>query len=389
MKINFIEVKNFRKMQSCRIEFDEEKTLLVGANNSGKTSAMTALRKFLISPKSLEIRDISIGNWSAFDLAGDNWENDVETTIELNELLPKLDVWLDVPLTQIHHVVHIIPSADWNGGMIGVRLSFEIEDQNLLKAAYLDERSNAKTIEDEAQGEYKPSVSPRNLVEFLEKRFSKYLSLKAYSLDPDQIINPDNKGRASLQSLADDPLELEQNPFHSLINLREIPAMREFSIGGSTPENEDVKAERLIRSLSDHVRSYYDKHIDNADVMSADDIAAYSALQQAEKAFDQRLKTGFASVFDELSDLGVPGVNNPSIEVNTKFRTLDGLSHSTAVQYTVFKPEVGQETRYLPESFAGLGYQNLIASSICSFQGGSSTIDPYARIRGHSSWNSC
>ncbi len=42
MKVDFIEIKNFRKLQSCRVDFDKEKTLLVGANNSGKTSAMMA-----------------------------------------------------------------------------------------------------------------------------------------------------------------------------------------------------------------------------------------------------------------------------------------------------------------------------------------------------------
>lgn len=138
--------------------------------------------------------------------------------------------------------------------------------------------------------------------------------------------------------------------------------MRDFSTGGSSSSvSEDAKSNRLIRTLSDHVRDYYDQHIDQSDEMNTDDIGAFSALQQAEKAFDQRLKTGFASVFEELTGLGIPGINNPSIVINTKFKSLDGLSHSSAVQYRVSEPEDGQEERYLPESYAGLGYQNLIA----------------------------
>lgn len=46
MKIAFVEIQNFRKLQSCRIEFGPESHVFVGANNSGKTSAMTALKKF-------------------------------------------------------------------------------------------------------------------------------------------------------------------------------------------------------------------------------------------------------------------------------------------------------------------------------------------------------
>ncbi len=354
MKIDFIEVKNFRKLQSCRIEFDEKMTLLVGANNSGKTSAIIALRKFLISPKSIEIRDVSIGNWSAIDQVGDDWEAGIESKHTINELLPFLDIWLDVPLMQIHHVVHIIPNADWAGGAIGVRLRFEVIEINALKISYLEARSAAKKIENGATEEQKLSVAPRNLSEFLESSLSKYLKQKAYSLDPVHLASPDSKGRACMQALPDDALEIEGAPFQGLINFREIPAERDFStVGSSSSGGEDVKSERLIRTLSEHVRSYYDTHVDKADEVNADDIGAFSALQRAEKAFDQRLKTGFSAVFDELTDLGIPGINNPSIVINTKFKSLDGLSHGSAVQY-LFGVRVNLNPCWNPASWKSL-----------------------------------
>ena len=143
MKIDFVEIKYFRKLESCRIELDQKKTLLVGANNSGKTSAMTAFRKFLIAPKSLEIRDVSIGNWDSIDRYGASLENDEELEFTLNDLLPTLDIWLDVPLNKIHHVVHILPNADWSGGAIGVRLQFEVASLEALKANYLEARGGS------------------------------------------------------------------------------------------------------------------------------------------------------------------------------------------------------------------------------------------------------
>ncbi len=48
LKISFVEVQNFRKLKSIRIDFDGQTTIFVGANNSGKTSAMLALRYFLL-----------------------------------------------------------------------------------------------------------------------------------------------------------------------------------------------------------------------------------------------------------------------------------------------------------------------------------------------------
>lgn len=107
MKIDFVEIKYFRKLESCRITFDQKKTLLVGANNSGKTSAMTAFRKFLLAPKTVEIRDISIGNWPSIDRLGALWETGKEADLTLSDMFPALDIWLDVPLDKIHHVVHI------------------------------------------------------------------------------------------------------------------------------------------------------------------------------------------------------------------------------------------------------------------------------------------
>lgn len=47
MRILAITIQNFRKLLQCHIEFSEKTTLFVGANNSGKTSAMDALGKFL------------------------------------------------------------------------------------------------------------------------------------------------------------------------------------------------------------------------------------------------------------------------------------------------------------------------------------------------------
>jgi predicted ATP-dependent endonuclease of OLD family len=39
MRIKFIEVQNFRKLKSIRIDFSKDKTLFVGENNSEKTPA--------------------------------------------------------------------------------------------------------------------------------------------------------------------------------------------------------------------------------------------------------------------------------------------------------------------------------------------------------------
>lgn len=343
---------------------------------------MVALRKFLLSPKDFELRDISIGNWSAIDSIGSDWEQEREPATLLSEYLPSLDVWLEVPITQIHHVVHILPSVDWDGGAIGVRLQYEFKSMADLKADFLEARRKAKEIETGSLDDPKPSVEPRSLVDFLQGDLSSYTELKAYSLDTKKLNEPDSKGNASVQKLEDDALELTGNPFHGLINIREIPALRDFSEGGSSQyDGKNPKSERVSSSLSGHVRGYYEQHIDKSEDINVDDIGAYGALQQAEKAFDKRLKTGFSPVLEELEELGVPGVNNPDIVINTRFKSLEGLSHDSAVQYRVSDPADGEEERYLPESYAGLGYQNLIAMVFLLMRFRQDWIEPRETVR--------
>lgn len=286
MRISFIEIKGFRKLQSCRLDLDPKKTLLVGANNSGKTSAMIALRKFLLAPKSLETRDISIQNWTKIDAFGKAWEDEREPEVDLKSLLPSLDIWLHVPLEQIHYVIHILPNVDWSGGLIGVRLQFFIKDIEKLRCDYIEKRSGAKEIEERAPDEQKPSLLPRTLIEFLDSDLSKYGELKAYSLDASRLVTPDTKGRACIQALDDEALEIEGEPFKYLISIRDIPALRDFSPRTVSGLDSDAKSERVIRTLSEHVRSYFNEHLEQPDTINSDDIVAFSAIQKAEKALD-------------------------------------------------------------------------------------------------------
>ena len=47
MKIQSVHIRNYRKLKNCHIDFGEKETVLVGANNSGKTSAISAIVWFL------------------------------------------------------------------------------------------------------------------------------------------------------------------------------------------------------------------------------------------------------------------------------------------------------------------------------------------------------
>lgn len=107
MKISFVEIQNFRKLKQCRIEFGENNTLFVGPNNSGKTSAMEALQKFL-GKRNFNFNDITLSNHILINKIGENWiNNSEEFNIEIDiweKLLPSLDIWIDVKEDEIQYV---------------------------------------------------------------------------------------------------------------------------------------------------------------------------------------------------------------------------------------------------------------------------------------------
>ena len=47
MKIYTIQIENFRLLKNFSIDIEDELSLIIGKNNSGKTSILSALDKFL------------------------------------------------------------------------------------------------------------------------------------------------------------------------------------------------------------------------------------------------------------------------------------------------------------------------------------------------------
>ncbi|XVJ51961.1 MAG: AAA family ATPase [Vampirovibrio sp.] len=350
MKIAFVEIQNFRKLKSVRIDFSEKTTLFVGANNSGKTTAMVALRRFLKYPNELDLQDFTICSWREIYKIGLAWEKSEEAPKDLtewSEILPSLDIWLDVAMNEIHYVSHLIPTLDWNGGLLGVRLRLEPKDIESLYSEYWKHSEHVKKVNPTK----KIPLWPSNLKEFLDKKFSTEFGVRAYLLDPSKLIDPKN-GFAKPQKLLDDLDPIEGSPFSKLIHINEINAQRGFSDAGTDCE-----------SLSKQLRNYYEKHLDTSEVPEGKDIEVLEAIHEAQNTFDEKLKTCFEKPITEVEKLGYPGLNDPKITISTRIKPMDGLNHPSALQYEILSNSENPNplALCLPEQYNGLGYQNLIS----------------------------
>jgi predicted ATP-dependent endonuclease of OLD family len=383
--IEFVEIANFRKLLSTRVDLSTTTTLFVGANNSGKTSAMLALRRFL-SPRrcSFEMHDFTLCHWPAIIALGESWiaARDAEDVIDLVvdpwvSVLPTLDLWLHVEAGQMHQVRDLIPTLDWDGGRLGVRLRYEPKDLDRLYKDFVGAVSDVKAMKEAAitaaAAEHpdadppldppKLRIWPESLVDFLSKRLSTHFTIRAYSLDPAKLTAPD-KSQARLQALLSASLPIEGDPLNGLIRVHDIPAQRGFGGEQTGLDEEDAPSTAAGSRLSDQLRSYYAKHLDPTKGPDPMDLGALQAIEAAQDAFDKRLTESFKDAFTEVEGMGYPGVTDPRPRVSTRLKAIDGLNHSAAISFEVdVIAEDGATTPLLrlPEANNGLGYQNLIS----------------------------
>jgi len=351
MEIKSINIQNFRKLLNCHIELSRENTIFVGANNSGKTSAIDALKKFLDERKLL-FNDITLSHRTKINNIGNKWVQE-ETSIpedfmEWESIVPKMDIWLKVTPQEIHHVINIIPTLKWRGNYVGVRLAFFpneidklfIDYRNSYYAARNSEKTNPNSTSDII-------LFPKDLCDYIENKFSSHFSIKAFILDPDCMEKQPPPATSNLIECS------TNNPLKGLIKVDIIDAQRGFSDPDSS--HESSKKGKL---LSSQLSNYYDKHLDPEKNPSTEDLEILEATEKARATFNENLGKKFNAAIKELESLGYPGISDPNLTISVGENTSESLKHNSDVQYSLSKNDPMLK---LPEKYNGLGYQNLIS----------------------------
>lgn len=351
MRISRINIKNFRKLENVEILLDKETTLLVGANNSGKTSAIEALCKFFQKDKKkFVLYDWTISNWDEINEIGQYIEmtevyNSVEFYGKWIDLCPTLDLWFHISEEELHHVIQLIPTLDWTGGMLGIRFSYE---PKLMEELFYDYKETIRNIKRLKGSKPELYLWPNDLCDFLKKKMNSYFSLAYYTLDPIFYEKSDALINSNLE-------KLDTNPLRDLVKIDVINAQRGFS-----DSNGETSGMSSSGKLSKQLRNYFDNQLSpQEDLPEKRDLGYIEEVVKAQTKFDIILNSSFEKPIEELRSLGYPGFTDPKIHISTKMSYTDSLDHSSAVQYSTTKKDT-RHTR-LPEDYTGLGYQNLIS----------------------------
>lgn len=329
MYIKTLKIRNFRKLKEVEINFQSDKTIFIGANNSGKTSAITAMNLFLNGQK-FSHYDFSLSNHLKIN---ELFESETApSNQDFEGIFPAIDLWFSVEGKDIHYVSRLLPTLDWAGGDLGVRLRYEINDISKLYSEYKTVRNKVKD---------KSGLFPKDMMDYLSKNLSDYFEIRRYILDPakkQEVQKQETLGEA-----------LEDNPLKNLLQINTINAQR-----GMNDEVSDAEQTEK-RKLTALMTAYYSAHLDpNKGEMTENDVKALEELHKAAETFTSNMRDNFGPALKELSKIGYPPFGAPDITINPQVRATDGISHPNALQY---KTENGL---CLPETYNGLGYQNLI-----------------------------
>lgn len=356
MLISSVHIRNFRKLKECSIDLANDTTILVGANNSGKTSAIMAFKKFLSSESKFLTRDFTLYLWKTinekFGRVWESLEDNAEYAPSVDEwidVLPTFDLWISASEEEAYLLDTLVTSLEANQTLYGLRIRLE----PLVEILFHDYReAYRKSKEAKEQLGEDVKLYPKNLHDFIEKsdNISKYFKRRYYVLTPDNMYN--ENGNYVFQGTSD--FSLESYPLNDILKIDFIDAYREFSEWQGQRDN-------AIDTLSKQFQEYHKKvYEDREDTYSnQDDVKLQKSLNDAHDAHNKKLQNDLSPLIVSLKEINYPGFSNPSIFIESVTKLADSI-HETSIQFEID----GQDEVKLYESFNGLGYRNLLSMCI-------------------------
>lgn len=333
MYLKTFQLKNFRRLKNVRVDLEEKETIFVGANNSGKTSATYAFRLFLGSGKrKFKVYDFSSECWEQFNLLA------TDESLDAPEI--SLDLWFNVDELNLHRVIGILPSLEWQGKPVGIRLCYKPKDSKKLVENFKAAREENRK-KDEEREEF-------TVCDYLERALTEEYEIVYYVLDAEKFDTDTNAQLPDYEPHLIESAKEGAELIGSLLRVDFLDAQRHLSDSGDSGRYEN---------LSKRLGRYYRKNTEKPEV----DPGAISAIRSSEEKINNHLTEAFEPLLTSLKELGYPGVSNPNPIIKSVLNIEEILNSGTEVHYALPADAEGTENaRTLPDQYNGLGFKNLI-----------------------------
>lgn len=320
MKITSIQIRNFRRLERVAIEFEEDETVFVGPNNSGKTSAAAAFRCFL-GNKDFRVHDLSVSKVPTIDVFGGGGGAEDLPMIEM-------DLWFSIDPNHISfgRAFTLLPELSDELDKVGIRLKYQPRDPVKMRDDYW---AAYPLIDGETR--------LRTLSQFLgtDSNLKQHYEISYYSLD--------DSGEETLETQLDS--KDGKSLLKDLLRVDFVDAQRSMN------DDEATRSGRLSTAFS----AFYKKNLEQAEAEQS----AYQVIDENNQKLTQHYQTHFSGLMDVIKGLGVPSINDRGIKIVSSLSPLEALQGSTDLLY------IDEERNHeLPESYNGLGFKNLIYMAI-------------------------
>jgi predicted ATP-dependent endonuclease of OLD family len=303
MYISKIKIRNFRLLRDTILDLEESKrkelALLIGRNNSGKTSFITLFDKFY--------REIKF-TYDDFSLCLRKNILGISDSTDVNTLA--IQMILEIKYTKEDNLENLSDFIlDLDPAITTVKILFEcaINKKNLLnELSAIDKKEK-----------------------FIAKNLSDYLDINIYVFDKDENMLTLNRHLL---------IKKEAKSVINLINFQAIHAKRDVASSESNTRDKKV--------LSALTTKYFNKE----NRVSPE---AFNAINESILKMDSSLDENYKMYFDPFLKNSKDFLNITDIKVVSDLQSQEIMSNYSRIVY-------GEGDNYLPEHLNGLGYMNIL-----------------------------
>lgn len=305
MKVKKIEIYNYRALKEVYLDLEDELSLIVGKNNTGKTSCISIIRKFLGKKNEFNFDDFNI-EFQKEIINVLNKEVEVENYKELKILMK---MYIEYNKTDnLKNISDLLMDLDVNNNFLTLQFEYVLDYENYKKI-----------LEDYKIFEKK--VKNKDIEFYIRNYYKKYFKIikKSLSQSDYKIIEDISK----------------------ILNIEYISAKRDVK------SNEyDSSSDKTLSKLS---YKYFD-NVNNLEEFQITDLK--QELFIMDEKLNEIYKKDFLPVVDNISKFSYGSECNLKIISHLEENNI--LKDNTNVMYE-------NEGCNLPEDYNGLGYMNLFA----------------------------
>lgn len=321
MKIKTVEITNFRLLKDVVISLEDSTTVIVGRNNSGKTSLTEVFRRLIGDKKpSFSLHDFSISSIAGFR----------EALIEYKDLAEDDDVRALIPKIEIKITIEYPPEADDLGALGDFIIDLDAASN---KAVIVIEYSLANGKID-ALFEGVEALEEADIAKFmksLKEKIPAFFETRIYAQDPSDATNIS---------------AMDYSRFRAVIGAGFINAQR--GLDDDTHSEKDVLGKVLSQLFK---TSKSDAAPDDMKVQSD---ALQAIVGNVQEIVDTDFNSELNKLLPALELFGYPGLADHQLSTETTIDVANILDSHTKIRY-----EQGGGL-FLPETYNGLGSRNLI-----------------------------